>query len=117
MQARTGGQTDSSGCQAHAAVQQSLATAKPHPAALHPVHEVFVLGLSVHLPLQEDTVPPEQPPAAFLQPGLLEHHQPGPLLLPHLHPGQVKLPSLHLLDLCLLAVQPQLEGLALVRVA
>ena len=54
--------------QEHAAVQQSFATAKPHPAALHSVHEVFVLGLSVHLPPQEDTVPPEQPPAAFLQP-------------------------------------------------
>ena len=66
LQARTGGQTDSSGCQAHAAVQQSLATAKPHPGALHPVHEVFLLGLSVHLPPQEDTVPPEQPSAAFL---------------------------------------------------
>ena len=68
LQARTGGQTDSSGCQAHPAVQQSLATAKPQPAALHPVHEVLVLCLSIHLPPQEDMVPPEQPPAAFLQP-------------------------------------------------
>ena len=76
-----------------------------------------MLGLSVPLTPQEEPVPPEQPPAAFLQPGLLEHHQPGPLLPPHLHPGQVKLPSLHLLDLCLLGAQPQLEGLALVRVA
>ena len=70
LQARTGGQTKSSGCQGqgHAAVQQSLATAKPHPAALHPVHEVFVLGLSVHLPPQEDTVPPEQPSADSCSP-------------------------------------------------
>ena len=117
LQARTGSQTDSPGCKAHVPVHQSLATAKPHPAALHPVHEVFVLGLSVHLPPQEDTVPPEQPSAAFLQPGHLQHHQPGLLLLPHLHPGQVQLPSLHLFDLRLLAVQPQLEVLAVVMVA
>ena len=58
LQARTGGQTDSSGCQAHAAVQQYLATSQPHPAALHPVHEVLVLGLSVPLPPQEEPVPP-----------------------------------------------------------
>ena len=62
-------------------------------------------------------VPPEQPSAAFLQPGLLQHHQPGPLLPPHLHPCQVQLPSLHLLDLCLLAVQLQLEVLAVAMVA
>ena len=47
----------------------------------------------------------------------MQHHQPGPLLPPHLHPGQVQLPSLHLLDLCLLAVQLQLEVLAVVMVA
>ena len=67
------------------------------PHALHPVHKVLVLGLSVPLPPQEEPVTLEQPPAAFLQPGLLKHHQSGPLLPPHLHPGQVQLPSLHLL--------------------
>ena len=98
----------------------SLATAKPQPGAFHPVHEVFVLGLSVHLPPREDTVPRAAScrlPAAC-QPRLLQHdHQPGPLLPPHLHSGQVQLPSLHLLDLSLLAVQPQLEVLAVVMVA
>ena len=98
----------------------SLATAKPQPGAFHPVHEVFVLGLSVHLPPREDTVPRAAScrlPAAC-QPRLLQHdHQPGPLLPPHLHSGQVQLPSLHLFDLSLLAVQPQLEVLAVVMVA